>query len=192
MYWISFCFMCVYTHKQCVGLLASYRDEKQPRAHSGGATVERLLAVSQSSDYHADALRTRKSTETHSYCNSWTRLDLHCDAQLMQLFHFVHFWVKWKWRQFQIFNHVSHVTSSEMWHKCRLAHRDEKDASEQCARQCWFNDLLQTWVRCLVASEQGGDVKCQLSDGTKAGVHHCSHSKVTLGWDAAGANMSDN
>lgn len=87
---------------------------------------------------------------------------------------------------------IFHVTCSKMWHKCRLAHRDEKDASEQRARQCWFNDLLQTWVRCLVASEQGGDVKRQLCDGAKAGVHHCSHSKVTLGWDTAGANMSDN
>lgn len=78
-----------------------------------------------------------------------------------------------------------------MWHKCGLAHRDEKDATEQRARQCWFNDLLQTCVRRLVASEQGGDVKRQLCDGAKAGVHHGSHSKVTLGWDTTGCQRVD-
>lgn len=43
----------------CFGLLASYRDEKQRRAHSCRATVERLLTVSQPSDYHADTLRKK-------------------------------------------------------------------------------------------------------------------------------------
>lgn len=42
-------------------LRASNRDEEQGRAHSCRAAVEGLLAVFQSSDYHADALRAGQS-----------------------------------------------------------------------------------------------------------------------------------
>ncbi len=74
-----------------------------------------------------------------------------------------------------------------MWREGRSAHRDEEDASEQRAGQRCFHNLLQTRVGCLVTFEQGWDVKGQLCDGAEAGVHHCTHSKVTLGWDTAGA-----
>ena len=76
--------------------------------------------------------------------------------------------------------------------KCRLAHRDEEDASKQRASQRCFNNLLQTRVGCLVTSEQGCDVKGQLCDGAEAGIHHRAHSKVTLGRDTAGAKKINN
>lgn len=46
---------------KCSDLRASNRDEEQGRAHSCRAAVEGLLAVFQSSDYHADALRAGQS-----------------------------------------------------------------------------------------------------------------------------------
>lgn len=81
----------------------------------------------------------------------------------------------------------TYVESCKMWRKSRLAHRDEEDASEQRASQRRFDNLLQTRVACLVTSEQGRDVKGQLCDGAEAGVHHCAHCKVTLGWDTTSA-----
>lgn len=69
--------------------------------------------------------------------------------------------------------------------QCRMAHRDEEDASEQCAGQCGLNNLLQTRIGFPVTSEQGCDVKGQLRDGAKGGVHHRTHCKVTLGRDTA-------
>lgn len=62
-----------------------------------------------------------------------------------------------------------------------MAHRDEEDAAQQCASQCCLYNLLQTRIGCLVTPEQGCDVKGQLCDGAEGGVHHCTHSKVTLG-----------
>lgn len=66
-----------------------------------------------------------------------------------------------------------------------VAHRNEKDASDQSASQSSLNDFLQTWVTCLVASEQGCDVEGQLSDGPKGCIDHSTNSKVTLGSDTA-------
>lgn len=134
--------------------------------------------------------------KTHSYCNYWISVAylnmtlVSTVMQLIQSFNWIPYWVhRVKWIQLNpspisnVWTFFMYVKSSKMWHKFRLAHRDEEDASEQRASQCWFNHLLQTWVGCLVPSEQGGDVKRQLCDGAKAGVHHCTHSKVTLGWD---------
>lgn len=66
-----------------------------------------------------------------------------------------------------------------------LAHRDEEDASQQGASQSRLDDLLQTWLACLVPLQQGSDVEGQLCDGAKSGVDHSTHSKVTLGRDAS-------
>lgn len=50
---------------KCSNLRASDRDEEQGRTHSCRAAVEGLLAVFQSSDYHADALRAAQSTTAY-------------------------------------------------------------------------------------------------------------------------------
>lgn len=66
-----------------------------------------------------------------------------------------------------------------------MAHRDKEDASQQCASQSRLDNLLQTWLACLVPLQQGGYVERQLCDGAKSGVHHGTNGKVTLGRDAS-------
>lgn len=46
---------------------ASYRDEKQRAAHSGRTAVEPLLTVTESSNYHANALKSKQNMTSHSY-----------------------------------------------------------------------------------------------------------------------------
>lgn len=65
-----------------------------------------------------------------------------------------------------------------------LAHRDEEDASQQCASQSRFDNLLQTRLACLVPLQQGCNVEGQLCDGAKSGIYHSTNGKVTLGRDA--------
>lgn len=65
-----------------------------------------------------------------------------------------------------------------------MAHRDKEDASQQCASQSRLDNLLQTWLACLVPLQQGSYVEGQLGDGAKSGVYHSTDGKVTLRRDA--------
>lgn len=53
----------------CAGfqIHASYGDEKQRTAHSCRTAVKPLLTVPQTSNYHANPLRSKQKMRSHSY-----------------------------------------------------------------------------------------------------------------------------